>query len=78
MSWESEGEDGDREEQTPGQGQPLFELPLQDPQLQMTFLSERKEMERDHYYGPLGWCHWCFNAKELSLCHKHQKGDTGR
>lgn len=38
MSWESEGEDGDREEQTPGQGQPLFELPLQDPQLQMTFL----------------------------------------
>lgn len=42
MSWESRGEDGDGGEQTPGHGQPLFELPLQDPQLQMTFPIEGK------------------------------------
>lgn len=43
MSWERRGEDGDGGEQTPGHGQPLFELPLQDPRLQMTFSIGWKE-----------------------------------
>lgn len=38
MSLESRQEDGDGGEQTPGHAQPVFELLLQDQQLQMTFL----------------------------------------
>lgn len=78
MSWESRGEDGDGGEQTPGHGQALFELPLQDPQLQMNFSIKQKERKGKELLFCSSWLmlHG-FNANELSHIHKRQKRGDG-
>lgn len=76
MSWESRGEDGDGGEQTPGHGQPLFELAFPNSKLKVTFSAKERGRKGKGTLFCSPWLMLPFIAVGSSPIHMHQKGWT--